>query len=742
MTILSFKSKGTRQKTSNRKGRQATTAVFALILTIVAYQGTVSAALTGGGADLSSLHLVPYPRHIKPAGEAFTFSGDSLTIVTGTGCTANDESTAEIFREDLQSEWGINAQVRKEKRARSIVLERTASPDIPEQGYQIEVSPTEVVIRSNNDAGLFYATRTILQLILPATEETYSIPGVTISDWPDILKRAVHYDTKHHQDKFSYVKSFIRDLSRYKINQLIWEWEDKFAYESHPEIGAPGAFSATEIKELTQYGQKYHIEIIPLVQGLGHVSYILKWPQHKHLREVPASNWEFCPLKEGSYELLFSLWDEAIDATPGTSYIHIGSDEAYELALCEKCRAEAEKIGKSGVYLTFVNRAAKYLAAKGRKAIIWEKPLGWQNSASPAVGIEPDKNLVFTDSYGKDNLNWNAIAKVKDSGYELFGFDPNPGVEHLFLPYHFREREGRRVEGSMEYSYKYVSAAALSGQFTGMIDPSWDDAGLHNQMWMLSFATMAAYAWNGSGSLPDEFENSFFADYYGRQVTDMKELYTLLNEGSYFYSHSFERNVWHHSGNGKMHLPDLPRLNNVEYDPFWNTEYKAKVEEAEEMLSKMNRALQIIENNKAAGAKHAYDFEIYRTVAELIKHTCLVHLDLSNLEYAVAKAHNLIYQDRRKSIDELIRATTIIKNSLARRDTVFNDLVRTWEETRLPKGMSLPGKEYFWQQDRARHFANRQADMSYLIFDEQMLYMEGYLEKLHAYIDYLIKSGD
>ena len=52
-----------------------------------------------------------------------------------------------------------------------------------------------------------------------------------------------HYDTKHHQDKREYVESFIRDLARYKINMLVWEWEDKFEYPSHPEIGAPGAFT-------------------------------------------------------------------------------------------------------------------------------------------------------------------------------------------------------------------------------------------------------------------------------------------------------------------------------------------------------------------------------------------------------------------------------------------------------------------------------------------------------------------
>lgn len=42
------------------------------------------------------------------------------------------------------------------------------------------------------------------------------------------------------------------------------------------------------MQELNAFARKYHIQIVPLVQGLGHVSYILKHPQHKHLREVES----------------------------------------------------------------------------------------------------------------------------------------------------------------------------------------------------------------------------------------------------------------------------------------------------------------------------------------------------------------------------------------------------------------------------------------------------------------------
>ena len=96
-----------------------------------------------------------------------------------------------------------------------------------------------------------------------------------ITDWPDIPERACHYDTKRHQDRREYVEGFIRDLASYKINMLVWEWEDKFESPSHPEISAPGAFTMEEMQEFTRYARNARAVGAP-GSGLGHVSYILK----------------------------------------------------------------------------------------------------------------------------------------------------------------------------------------------------------------------------------------------------------------------------------------------------------------------------------------------------------------------------------------------------------------------------------------------------------------------------------
>ena len=684
-------------------------------------------------SELSTLglHVIPYPQQVEVGGNDFIFNSP-VNIVLDKNASKVDRQTANQLKKELEEKFGLKVAISESNGSSNIILSRKRFPkSVNEQGYKLTTDTKNLTITAKGEDGLFYGVQTLFQLIRKARERLF-IPGMEITDWPDVPIRAAHYDTKHHQDRGSYVKSFIRDLSRYKINMLVWEWEDKLAYQSHPEIAAPGAFTIEEMQEFTRYAKEYHIELVPLVQGLGHVSFILKWDKYKHLREVEDSDWEFCPLKEGTYDLLFDLWDEAIEATPGSKYIHIGSDETFELGHCNECQAKAEEIGNSGLYHLFAAKAAKHLK-KSRKVMLWERPMGWEKNSSPIKVIKPDTDLVLTESYSYMASDFKYAKKAKSMGFEVFIYDPNPGLEPLFLPYHFKKHGIKKATGSLKKSYDLLSTASKSQAFDGMINTSWDDSGLHNQMWMLSFIASAQYSWNGAAPNLDEFEDSFFYSYYGNEVMNMKELYELLNEGAYYYASTFERNIWHHGEIGKTHLPDLPRNQYIEYDPYWNREYKNKVLQSERQRKKMARAMQIIEANKLLTLDHSYDFDLYKSIAALIAHTCRTYQDLSNLERTITEAHKNAFSDRQAAYNSLVKAEQLIESSLERRDSVYNKLVTTWEKTRLPKGMSTPDKKYFYKMDRSRHFANRTADMSYLIYDEQLLDLEGYLDRLKEY---------
>ena len=137
------------------------------------------------------------------------------------------------------------------------------------------------------------------------------IPACRIIDYPELKFRSVHLDLKHHLDHLNYYFDCIDRLARYKINSVIFEFEDKLRYTRQPIVGAPQAISIDEMAALSQYARDRHIEISPLVQGLGHATYILKHPQYAHLRELDFNRWAFCPLDEGTYQVLFDLYKDA-----------------------------------------------------------------------------------------------------------------------------------------------------------------------------------------------------------------------------------------------------------------------------------------------------------------------------------------------------------------------------------------------------------------------------------------------
>ena len=701
-----------------------------------------AAALT---TDLfnEGIYLIPHPQEISLGGGDFVL-GNELSIVLDRNASDRDRFAATDLAAQLKKEWGVDAVISGSASGKSIILtHKGVSKDIaglPKkkalQGYQLTAEAGQLVIRAKGEAGLFYGTQTILQIIKQGAAGAM-VPGMEITDWPDIPERACHYDTKHHQDKRSYVESFIRDLSRYKINMLVWEWEDKFEYPSHPEIGAPGAFTMAEMQEITRYARKYHVQLVPLVQGLGHVSYILKWPQHSHLREIPASNWEFCPQKEGSYELLNDLWQDAIKATPGSEYLHIGTDESYELGKGVECgcQAELEKTSKHAMMTKFISRSARPLMKEGRTVMAWSAEYKSEADLNPPTGM-------VLDAWGGQGVEH--LKEIKKEGYEIFVYDPNPGIEPLFLPYFYRLRgegdEEREVENCLQRSYNPVHQAASSGIFDGMINTSWDDSGLHNQAWMMSFINSAEWSWSGNNPSLDEFIDKFFLNYYGVGSSDMRELYLLLNKAGYYYYKSLERRVWHYGDIGKTHLPDLPRGDNLEYDEFWNREYAVKIDESREQLKQMERAREIIRANQERGVKNGYDLELFTTIADLVSHTCNTYLALSALEKAVKEAHNQRFVSHEAAYQSMDNAVKIIETNISERQEVYQDLVAVWEKTRLPKGLSTEDKEFFHRQDRARHFAFRRADMSYLICDEELLGLEGYKEKLLEYMDWYKKT--
>ncbi len=157
-----------------------------------------------------------------------------------------------------------------------LILDTTKTELQSDEGYILSINQQGAEIRAKGSAGIFYGCQTLEQLLEDALFYKKAIPACIITDYPALSYRAVHFDVKHHLDHMNYYYESIDRLARYKINAVVFEFEDKLRYQRQPLVGAPQSISIDEMAALTRYARERHIEITPLVQGLGHATFILK----------------------------------------------------------------------------------------------------------------------------------------------------------------------------------------------------------------------------------------------------------------------------------------------------------------------------------------------------------------------------------------------------------------------------------------------------------------------------------
>jgi len=241
------------------------------------------------------------------------------------------------------------------------------------EGYTLTISANSATIQSRDEKGLFYGCVTLAQLIEDAKNQGAPIPACTITDFPDVAYRSIHIDVKHHLDSLSYYYHVIDRLAQEKSNGIIMEFEDKLAYTAAPKVGISTAFTIQQFAALTQYARQRNIEISPLVQGLGHAAFILKHEEYKSLRDNPASDWAFDPLNPKTYELQFAMYKDAMAATPGSKYLHIGGDEVGDLGYSELSKKSGLSPFELQIY--WLKKVCDFAQQNNRTPIFWDDML-------------------------------------------------------------------------------------------------------------------------------------------------------------------------------------------------------------------------------------------------------------------------------------------------------------------------------------------------------------------------------
>ena len=103
-------------------------------------------------------------------------------------------------------------------------IEQNASDEI----YSLKISGNSVEILAQTDKGIYYGIQTLYQLIT-TIEDLTVLPCIEIVDFPDMAVRGLSDDmSRGCVGSVENVKRYIQFLSRFKLNNYMFYWEDIF----------------------------------------------------------------------------------------------------------------------------------------------------------------------------------------------------------------------------------------------------------------------------------------------------------------------------------------------------------------------------------------------------------------------------------------------------------------------------------------------------------------------------------
>lgn len=218
--------------------------------------------------------------------------------------------------------------------------------------------------------------------------------------------RAVHLDLKGLPPTFSRLLKLVEIAKAAGYNALLVEWEDQFPWKDR-RFRSETAYSEKEVLAFHARAGKLGMEIIPLVQCLGHMETWLRLPENKKLREIPDEVDVINPLAPGARVFVESLVNEVLALTPGCRTFHLGGDEAWSFGRHPDTKAFVKKHGKGALYLRHVEPILDRLLSRSIRPLLWhDMMLEWDDRALSILGRKADLCVWAYDRYDREKRPW------------------------------------------------------------------------------------------------------------------------------------------------------------------------------------------------------------------------------------------------------------------------------------------------------------------------------------------------
>jgi Glycosyl hydrolase family 20, domain 2/Glycosyl hydrolase family 20, catalytic domain len=570
--------------------------------------------------------VLPSPSNVRALGGTLDVSSVQLRV-------DGDDGPAQTVAERLRQRWQI------EERGTGTVVRVSLDDDVfPTEGYALRAEDGEVSITGGSATGLAYGAETLLAL----SGDTGQLPAVDLTDAPALPYRAVHLDFRSNclRPTIPYLRETLQTLARHKVNVAVVEWEDKFPFSRRPELANQETFSTDEVQELRHTAHELGIALVPLLQTLGHVEYVLKHPRHAHLRENANDISQFCPSEPGSTDLLFELMDELMEASPDGKFIHLGGDETWLLGSCPRCAARVGDEGLLGLYVDHMSSMAKHALDAGRIPMIWGDIVLGRHVPSLVDGRWPEESLrvldrmpketrmVYWDYHGTTPADFTRFEDYKRLGHSVW-VAPTTRSSDVLPDY--------------ATHLPNISSLLQAGQehdAEGAFITSWAWKNMPEELTWHGLLTAAERAWSGSGLSQEQLDLRASAAYFGRDIPEFVEAIYLLSYD--YWDQPYQDDAGHAVRSSYLTL---------------NPGHEFMVPDPQSVRERALRAVDLLHIAHEKATKHPQTLRTWIVAAELIAHMCLKQTLFSEFDAIVAnpgrQLNRVSLADLRQRLEEL-----------------------------------------------------------------------------------------
>lgn len=364
-----------------------------------------------------------------------------------------DKELAQMFAADMEDVLGRKVRFVAPGAKADISFSVLKGGSLGKEGYRLQVSKDGVRIGAATPTGLFWGTRTLLQML---RQTPGSVPCGTAVDFPRYQLRGFMLDVARTPYPLSYLKDVIRTMAWYKMNDLHLVINNNYIFHEHyvdnghdpfkesyaafrleskmkgkdgtPLTARDLFYTKKEFADLASYARKYGVNIVPEFDTPGHAlsftrlrpDLIYKGPMNHEKRRcemLDAANPE-------TIDLVSKVFDEYMLKDPklgrpvfaDCGVVHVGADEFY---------------GDKEDYRHFANAVLSHALKRGYTPRIWGS-LSAKPGKTPVVSKGVQMNLWST--------GWMKAWEAVNQGYDVI--NTNDGALYIvpFAGYYRMDR--------------------------------------------------------------------------------------------------------------------------------------------------------------------------------------------------------------------------------------------------------------------------------------------------------------